>query len=102
MYSTVRPLGMAATRCTWISGTRWLTTGRLNASAIPATFIPLRDAAHAQQIDHHDVDRARFQQMAEGHDAVVVLAGGDRRGQRISHAGEPRVVVVGNGVLQPI
>ena len=27
------------TRCTCISGTRWLTTGRLNASAMPAIFI---------------------------------------------------------------
>src|SRR6267142_1810601 len=34
---------------------------------------PLRDAAHAQEVDHHDVDRARFQQMAEGYDAVVVF-----------------------------
>ena len=39
MYSTVRPLGIAAIRCTWISGIRWLTTGRLKASAMPATFI---------------------------------------------------------------
>ena len=36
MYSTVSPLGTAPTRCTWISGTPWLTTGRLKASAMPA------------------------------------------------------------------
>ena len=39
MYSTVRPLGMAAMRWTWNSGMRWLTTGRLKASAMPAIFI---------------------------------------------------------------
>src|SRR5579859_7160038 len=38
MYSTVSPFGIAATRWTWISGIRWLTTGILNASAMPATF----------------------------------------------------------------
>ena len=39
MYSTVRPLGQAAIMCTSISGMTWLTTGRLKASAMPATFI---------------------------------------------------------------
>src|SRR5215831_17358930 len=39
MYSTVSPLGQAATTCTSISGITWLTTGRLKASAMPATFI---------------------------------------------------------------
>src|SRR5918992_1409899 len=38
IYSTVSPLGMAAMLCTWISGIRWLTTGRLKASAMPATL----------------------------------------------------------------
>src|SRR5437868_4814964 len=36
MYSTVRPFGAAPTRWTWISGTPWLTTGTLYASAMPA------------------------------------------------------------------
>src|ERR1700730_5178713 len=39
MYSTVRPLGTAATSWEWISGITWLTTGRLKASAMPATLI---------------------------------------------------------------
>src|SRR5262249_20603258 len=38
MYSTVSPFGTAATRWAWISGITWLTTGRLKASAMPATF----------------------------------------------------------------
>src|ERR1051326_3271626 len=38
MYSTVRPFGTAPIRCTWISGTPWLTTGTLKASAMPAIF----------------------------------------------------------------
>ena len=38
MYSTVRPLGMEAMSWMWISGTRWLTTGRLKASAMAATL----------------------------------------------------------------
>src|SRR5262249_8545009 len=38
MYSTVSPFGTAATRWVWISGITWLTTGRLKASAMPATF----------------------------------------------------------------
>ena len=38
MYSTVSPFGTAPIRCTWTSGIRWLTTGRLKASAMPATF----------------------------------------------------------------
>ena len=62
---------------------------------------PLRDAAHAQEIDHHDVDGAVLQQVAEGHDAVVVLAGGDRRGERVGDAGQAGIVVVGGRVLQP-
>ena len=39
MYSTTNPFGAAATRCTWISGRRWLATGILKASAMLATFI---------------------------------------------------------------
>src|SRR5271166_1899813 len=38
MYSTVSPFGTAATRWAWISGITWLTTGRLKASAMPATL----------------------------------------------------------------
>ena len=36
MYSTVRPFGMPAMRWTCSSGSTWLTTGTLNASAMPA------------------------------------------------------------------
>src|SRR6476646_10014945 len=39
MYSTMWPFGMAAIRCTWTSGIRCDTTGKLKASAMPATFI---------------------------------------------------------------
>src|SRR5262249_15821700 len=38
MYSTVSPFRTAATRWAWISEITWLTTGRLKASAMPATF----------------------------------------------------------------
>src|ERR1700738_4838467 len=73
MYSTVRPLGTAPTRCTWISGTPWLTTGRLKASAMP-----WGDAAGAHLIDHHDVDGAGLDHVAERHNAPEVFAAGDR------------------------
>ena len=63
---------------------------------------PLRDAAHAQQVDHHDVDRAPLEQVTERDDAVVVLAGGDRRGERVGDAGQPRIVVVRGGIFQPV
>ena len=40
--------------------------------------------------------------MTEGHDAVVVLAGRDGRDESVGHAGEPRVVVMRRGILQPV
>ncbi len=39
MFSTVSPFGIATIVCARISGARWLTTGRLNASAMCAAFI---------------------------------------------------------------
>ena len=102
MYSTVRPLGAAATRCTWISGSRWLTTGRLKASRHAGDFHPVRDAAHPQQIDHDDVHRARLEHVAERRDAVHVFAAGHRRGQRIGDAREPWKVIVRRHVLPPV
>src|SRR5436190_1378719 len=38
MYSTVSPFGTAPIRCTCTSGIKWLTPGRLKASAMPATL----------------------------------------------------------------
>ena len=49
MYSTVSPLGIRAIRCTWISGTRWLTPGRLKPP--PSRHLhPLGDTAHPQEV----------------------------------------------------
>jgi hypothetical protein len=56
---------------------------------------------NAQQVDHDDVDRAPLEEMAEGHDAVVVLAGRDRRAQRVGDASQAGEVVVRGRVLQP-
>src|SRR5207248_10307527 len=63
---------------------------------------PLGDAAYPHQIDHHDVDRARLEQVTERHDAVVVLAGRDRCGQRVGHACQSREVVVSHDIFQPV
>src|SRR5262249_5226969 len=62
---------------------------------------PLRDTAYAQEVDHHDVDRAVLEEMAEGDDAVVVLAGGDRRRQRVGDAGHAGIIVVSGRVFEP-
>src|SRR5260370_21169449 len=44
----------------------------------PGALEPLRDAADPHEIDHHDVDRARLQHVAEGRNAPEALAPGDR------------------------
>src|SRR6476661_4105245 len=62
---------------------------------------PLRDAARAYHVDHHDVDRTRFEHVAEWYETVDVFASRNRRRQRLRNAREARVVVMGNDVLQP-
>ena len=101
MYSTVSPFGIAPIRWTWTSGIRWLTTGRLKASAMPATLSHWRDAADPHQIDHHDIDRARLHHVAERHDAPDVFAAGDRGRQRVGDPREPGIIVGRRHVLEP-
>ena len=101
MYSTVRPFGTAPTRWTWISGTPWLTTGRLKASAMPAILSHGVMPPRAHLVDHRDIDRARFDHVAERHDAPQVLAAGDRRRQRVGDPREAGVIVVRRHVLEP-
>jgi len=68
---------------------------------MPAIFSQ-RVIARAQHVDHHDVHRARLEHVAEGRDAVDVLATCDGRRERLGHAREPRVVVMGGHVLEPV
>ena len=62
---------------------------------------PLRDAAYAQQIHHHDVDGSRLQHVPERLDAVVVLACRYRRIESVRDARQPRVVLEVRRILQP-
>ena len=62
---------------------------------------PLGDAAHAQQIDHRDVDRPVLEELAERGDAVDVLARGNGHRQRVGDRRQPRIVVVGRRIFQP-
>ena len=62
---------------------------------------PLGDAPSPQQVNHDDVDGPVLQHVAEGHDAVVVLAGGYRRVQGVGDARKAFVVLVVRWVLQP-
>src|SRR5271166_347471 len=63
---------------------------------------PWRDAAGAHLIDHHDIDRAGLEHVAEWHDAPEVFAACNRRRERLGHPREPRVIVMRGHVLEPI
>ena len=54
---------------------------------------PLGDAAHPREVDHDDVDRARFDHVAEGHDAPDIFAAGDRRPERRRDPREAREIL---------
>jgi hypothetical protein len=63
---------------------------------------PWGNAAGAHLVDHHDIDRAGFEHVAERHDAVEVFAAGDRRCQSRGDPGEPGVVIMRRDVFEPI
>src|SRR5204863_170275 len=63
---------------------------------------PRRDAAGAQHVDHHDIDRAVLEQMAEGRDPVDVFAGRDRCAQRVGDAAQARIIVVRRRFPEPV
>ena len=63
---------------------------------------PWSDAAGAYLIDHHDVDRAGLEHVAERHDAPEVFAPGNRGREGLGHPRETGVIVVRRYIFEPI
>ncbi len=62
---------------------------------------PWGDAAAAHLIDHHNVDRAGFDHVAERDDAPEVFAAGYRGRQGCGDACQTRVIIVRRHILEP-
>src|SRR5204863_1398210 len=62
---------------------------------------PRGDPAGAHQVDHHVIDRARVDHVAERDDAVQQFATADRGRQGGIDPGDPGIVVVRRDVLEP-
>src|SRR5207344_3288632 len=62
---------------------------------------PSRDAAGAHEVNHDDVHRARFHHLTVRRRTVQVLAAGNRRRERVGHAGKPLEIVGRCDVLEP-
>src|SRR5262245_45974602 len=62
---------------------------------------PVGDAAHAQEIDHDDVHRARLDHVSKRRDTVHTLSSGQWSRQRIGHTGKASIVVMHGHVFEP-
>jgi hypothetical protein len=96
MYSTVSPFGIAVDV---ELGDEVADHGQVEGFRHAGNLHPLGDAARAQEVDHHDVDRPVLEHVAERHDAVVILAGGDGGDEVVGHSGQPGEIVMGHRVF---
>ena len=78
MYSTVRPFGDRADQMHVDLRDAVADHRQVEGLGHAGDLEPRGDAARAHLVDHHDIDRAGFEHVAERHDAVEVFAAGDR------------------------